>query len=62
MNLLSITPFHIISVLMVIAILYIAAIAILYKNKSGLLPYLVLLVFPVIGPLGIVVGNYTKKK
>ncbi|WP_177175273.1 hypothetical protein [Chryseobacterium taichungense] len=46
---------------MAIVVLYVSAIAILFKNKSGLLPYLILLVFPVIGPLGIVMGNYTKK-
>ncbi|SEM60388.1 hypothetical protein SAMN05421856_104417 [Chryseobacterium taichungense] len=61
MNVLSITPFQIIFLLMAIVVLYVSAIAILFKNKSGLLPYLILLVFPVIGPLGIVMGNYTKK-
>ncbi|WP_312900550.1 hypothetical protein [Chryseobacterium taichungense] len=61
MNVLSITPFQIIFLLMAIVVLYVSAIAILFKNKSGLLPYLILLVFPVIGPLGIVLGNYTKK-
>jgi len=46
---------------MVIAVLYAAAIAVLFKNRSGILPYLALLIFPVIGPLGIVIGNYTNK-
>jgi len=46
---------------MVIAALYITAVAKLFKNKSGLLPYLALILFPVIGPLGIILGDYTKK-
>lgn len=61
MNLLSITSFQIIAVFMAIAVLYVAAIAVLFKNRSGILPYLALLIFPVIGPLGIIIGNYTKK-
>ncbi len=61
MNLLSITPFQIIAVIMAIVVLYVTAIAVLFKNRSGILPYLTLLIFPVIGPLGIIFGDYTKK-
>ncbi|NML58172.1 hypothetical protein [Chryseobacterium cheonjiense] len=61
MNLLSINGFQIIAVFMIIAALYITAVAKLFKNKSGLLPYLALILFPVIGPLGIILGDYTKK-
>jgi hypothetical protein len=46
---------------MAIIVLYISAIMILFKTKSGILPYLALILFPIIGPLGIVFGNYTKK-
>lgn len=61
MSLLLITPFQIIAVLIAIVVLYAAAIAVLFKNRSGILPYLALLIFPVIGPLGIILGDYTKK-
>lgn len=61
MNLLSITPFQILFAAMAIIVLYISAIMILFKTKSGILPYLALILFPIIGPLGIVFGNYTKK-
>lgn len=61
MNILSINAFQILTGFMVIAVLYAAAIAVLFKNRSGIIPYLVLIIFPVIGPLGIIIGNYTKK-
>lgn len=46
---------------MIVAVLYITATAKLFRNKSGLLPYLALILFPVIGPLGIILGDYKKK-
>jgi hypothetical protein len=61
MNLLSITPFQILFAAIAIIVLYISAIMILFKTKSGILPYLALILFPIFGPLGIVFGNYTKK-
>lgn len=61
MNILSITAYHIIFAGLGVILLYVFAITILYKNKSGLLPYLTVLLFPVIGSLGIIIGNYTKK-
>ncbi|MCS3867662.1 hypothetical protein J3D55_000578 [Chryseobacterium ginsenosidimutans] len=61
MNLLSITPFQILFAAIAIIVLYISAIMILFKTKSGILPYLALILFPILGPLGIVFGNYTKK-
>lgn len=61
MNILSITVYHIIFAGLGVLLLYVSAITILYKNKSGLLPYLAVLLFPVIGSLGIIIGNYTKK-
>ncbi|MGE4512728.1 MAG: hypothetical protein AB7E26_02780 [Chryseobacterium sp.] len=61
MNVLSITPIHIIFSGLAIIALYITAFAILFKNKSGILPYLAVLMIPVIGALGIIAGNYTKK-
>lgn len=61
MNILSINAFQILTVLIFVAVLYAAAIVVLFKNISGILPYLALIFFPVIGPLGIIIGNYTKK-
>ena len=61
MNLLSITPFQILFAAMAIIVLYISAIMILFKTKSGILPYLALILFPILGPLGIIFGNYVKK-
>ncbi|MDQ0592065.1 hypothetical protein QFZ37_000434 [Chryseobacterium ginsenosidimutans] len=61
MNILSITPFHILFAAITIIVLYISAIMTLFKTKSGILPYLALILFPIIGPLGIVFGNYIKK-
>ncbi|KIC62459.1 hypothetical protein RM51_13085 [Chryseobacterium taiwanense] len=61
MNLLVITPYEIILFAVAVIVLYIVAISTLFKNKSGILPYLVLILFPVLGPLGIVFGNYMKK-
>ncbi|MEY8758063.1 hypothetical protein [Chryseobacterium tongliaoense] len=61
MNLLVITPFEILFMVMAVAVLYIVAISTLFKNKSGILSYLVLILFPILGPLGIVFGNYMKK-
>ncbi len=45
-----------------VVVLYIYAITLLYRNKSGLLPYLAVLFLPVVGPLGIVLGNLSKPK
>lgn len=61
MNILSINAFQILTVTIFVAVLYAAAIAVLFKNRSGIFPYLALILFPLIGPLGIIVGNYTKK-
>ena len=61
MNILSITPFQILFAAIMIIVLYISAIMILFKTKSGILPYLALILFPILGPLGIIFGNYVKK-
>ncbi|SMP06069.1 hypothetical protein [Chryseobacterium profundimaris] len=61
MNVLLINAFQIVTVFTAIAVLYAAAIAVVFKNRSGILPYLALIFLPVIGPLGIILGNYTKK-
>jgi hypothetical protein len=61
MNLLVITPYEILLVAIAVIALYIVAISILFKNKSGILPYLALILFPILGPLGIVFGNYKNK-
>jgi hypothetical protein len=61
MNILSISAFQILFAAIAIIVLYISAIAVLVKTKSGILPYVALIIFPILGPLGIVFGNYTKK-
>lgn len=62
MNFLIITPFQIVSSTILLIIVYVFAISILIKNKSGILPYLVLLLIPILGSLGIIIGNFLKKK
>jgi hypothetical protein len=62
MNILVITPFHIMFTIIGIAVLYISAIRVLVKTQSGILPYLALILFPIFGPLGIVFGNCLNKK
>jgi hypothetical protein len=61
-NIIIITPFHILFGAIAIIVLYISAIMILFKTKSGILPYLAVLLFPIIGSLGIVFGYYTNKR
>lgn len=61
MNILVITPFEIIFAAITVIVLYISAITVLFKTKSGILPYLALILFPVIGPLGIIFGNQLNK-
>ncbi|WP_375180902.1 hypothetical protein [Chryseobacterium sp.] len=61
MSLLSINAFQILLGAVAVIILYIAAIAVLLRTKSGSLPYLALILLPVIGPLGILLGNYNRK-
>lgn len=61
MKLLVITPYEILLFAVAVIVLYIVAISTLFKNKSGILPYLALILFPIFGPLGIVFGNYMKK-
>lgn len=60
MNMLVITSFQILFAAIAIIVLYVSAIMILHKTKSGILPYLAVIFFPVIGPLGIILGNYSK--
>lgn len=62
MELLLITPTKILAISILLLAIYIFAISIIYKNRAGLLPYLVLLLFPILGPLGIILGEFTKKK
>jgi hypothetical protein len=61
MNLLIITPYQILFFAVAVIVLYTVAISTLFKNKAGILPYLALILFPVLGPLGIVFGDYVKK-
>jgi len=60
MSILLITPFQILFAAIAVIVLYISAIMILFKAKSGLLPYLALIFLPILGPLGIILGNYKK--
>lgn len=56
MKLLVISPFDIITAALMIITLYAVAIAILFKNRSNIWPYLALLFFPIIAPIGIIAG------
>lgn len=53
-------PLEIVFYIVALAVLYIYAFSILFKNKSNFIPYLALLFFPVVGALGIIVGNIGK--
>jgi hypothetical protein len=61
MNPLSINILHITFFIIILCMLYIYAISLLFKNKSGILPYVALIIFPIIGPVGIILGNKLKK-
>ncbi|WP_294249629.1 hypothetical protein [uncultured Chryseobacterium sp.] len=54
---LSINAFQLLTAAVLVAAMYIYAFAVLYKNRAGLLPYLVLILFPLAGALGIIFGN-----
>lgn len=58
---LVIKPHEIIFIAFLILLLYIVAISNLVKNKSGIFPY-VLLLFPIVGPLGIIIGTRKLRK
>ncbi|ALR32259.1 MULTISPECIES: hypothetical protein [Chryseobacterium] len=62
MGILLITPFAILFAALAVIGLYISAIMILFKTKSGVLPYIALILFPILGPLGILLGNLKKIK
>ncbi|GAB0155944.1 hypothetical protein CHRYSEOSP005_12060 [Chryseobacterium sp. Alg-005] len=62
MKLLVIGPFDIIVFALMIITLYAVAIAILFKNKSSIWPYLALLFFPIIAPIGIIAGYFMTSK
>lgn len=62
MSILSINFLNITFLLLVLVVLYVYAISLLFKNKAGILPYLSLIFFPVIGPIGIIVGDSLRKK
>ncbi len=48
MSLLSISPFQILFTAFAVAVLHISAIMILFRNKSGFLPYMALVLIPVL--------------
>lgn len=54
--LLVIKPYDIIFIALALVILYTVAVTKLVKAKSGILPY-ILLLFPIVGPLGIIIGT-----
>lgn len=60
MNLLAITPNLILSAVFILTILYIMAVSVLIRNKSGILPYLLFFLLPIIGPLGIILESLMK--
>lgn len=61
MNILLIRPPEIVVMFLLLITLYITAIALSFKNRSGISPYLALVFLPIIGPLGIILGNFLKK-
>lgn len=62
MKLLAIGPFDIIVVALMVITLYAVAIAILIRNHSNIWPYLALLFFPIIAPIGIIAGYSMSNK
>lgn len=61
MNFLLIYPGQIIVSAIFFVIIYIYAIIVLYKSKSGIFPYLALFFIPILGALGIVIGSLILK-
>ncbi len=57
MNLLIIKPFEILFSLAFLIIIYVISIGILYRKKSGILPYLVLILFPILGSIAIILSE-----
>lgn len=63
MTLLILTPTEIIIYSVLLLLVYVYALSILIKNKSGLIPYLILICLPVLGSLYIILsGHSTRNK
>jgi hypothetical protein len=57
----SIGPFNLIFFVIIIAIIYIAGFYFTIKNKLGIVGFLTILFFPLIGSLGIIMYSLNKK-
>lgn len=57
-----ISPFQIVLTSIAIILLYIIAISMLYRSKASLMPYIVLLLLPIVGAVGIILGSFTISK
>lgn len=62
MNILAITPNLILLVSFILIMIYLSALYLLIKNKSGILQYIIFLIVPILGPIGIILGNISYKK
>ncbi|SDL79326.1 hypothetical protein SAMN05216273_106120 [Chryseobacterium taihuense] len=57
-----ITPNIILLVAFTLLVLYLLAVYFLVRNKSGFIPVIILIIFPIIGPLAIILRNLTDRK
>lgn len=57
----SIRPFNLIFFVIIIAIIYIAGFYSILKNKFGIVGFLTILFFPLVGSLGIILYSLNKK-
>lgn len=61
-NFLAITPHMILFAAITLLVLYLSALFFLIRNKSGYIPFIILIFFPVVGPLAIVLKNIIYRK
>ena len=62
MTILMVSALQIVLTSLAIILLYVIAISILYRSKASLILYLVLLLLPIVGALGIILGSITISK
>ena len=61
-NFLVITPNIIFLTAFTLFTLYFSALYFIIKNKSGYIPVILLIIFPIVGPLAIIIKNLIYKK
>lgn len=57
----SIGPFNLIFFTIITAIIYVAGLYFVFKNKLGIIGFLTILFFPLLGSLGIILYSLNKK-